>query len=104
MVTVPLWFAQAMMFLGGFWVILGWAFNLALWVIGLVIAAVIALIFKRRYASLTLQSWSKGRGMVIWVYRRMPDLGVQPRLVWDSSDSPPTSDPPPDSEMPRAEP
>jgi Uncharacterised protein family UPF0547 len=87
MVRMPLWLAGALTFLGGAWVVFGWIFNAGFWFLGLLFAAAYALIVRRRNVSVTLEPWSKERGIVIWAHRRKPKHSVEPRLVWDAAPS-----------------
>src|SRR4051812_15898131 len=96
MFKIPVWLAGPLILLGIAWLGIGWAFSVGLWIIGLVFAAIYALIVSRRQVSIPLESWSKERGMVLWSYRATQRPSVEPRLVWD--------DAPPEQQAPEATP
>jgi hypothetical protein len=66
-------------------VIFGWLFDVALWAIGLVCAAGYVWLYRRRVGSVTLEPWSKERGIVLWLFHRKSLTGGQPRIVWDDA-------------------
>jgi hypothetical protein len=86
MVSLPTWARYWLVGLGLAWLLVGWIGGGAFWLMVVAVMGVWGVFVGRRYANVTLQPWSKERGIVIWGYRRKQAPTVIPRLVWDEEE------------------
>lgn len=82
-VRVPPGVYRALVAIGIVWVVVGWAFNVALWIACLAGGATYGALMARRLVTVKLAPFSRDRGIVIWVHYRNPEPAHQPRVVWD---------------------
>lgn len=83
LVRIPPPVYRALMFLGIAWALMGWAFDVVAWAIGISFAVGYAISFGRRTTSVTLEPFSKERGIVVWLHYRKQVTSARPRVVWD---------------------
>jgi hypothetical protein len=79
----PVWLSRALLFLGMAWIALGWAFQFGLWITFVVIGLAYGLTYGRRVVSVTLEPYSRERGIVIWARPRRSVSTEHPRVVWE---------------------
>src|SRR5439155_16745727 len=90
-VILPPWARYWLMGLGVSWIVFGWSGGGVFWVTVIVFIGIWGILMGRRYVNVTLEPWSKERGIVVWGYRKKHGPIPPPRLVWD--DAPPAPEP-----------
>ena len=91
LVPIPPWFSYWLFGLAIAWLFFGWVGGAGFWLAVVVLAGVWGFLVGRKYTRVTLEPWSKERGIVIWSYRRRQRPDVKPRLVWDDTQAEPSS-------------
>jgi hypothetical protein len=91
MASLPPWARYWLIGLGCAWLVVGWVGGGAFWFTVVVLTGVWGVLVGRKYANVTLEPWSKERGIVIWGYRKKHTPTGTPRLVWDHEQPVPTA-------------